>query len=656
MSDTNGVAVRPSEPVQYSQRPASQAQPPAFPIGYPMPPPFQPVGRPIGIMPNGDSQQSPELPQGNGPGPQHFHRAHHSNGSVQFGAFPGSTGSSPAPLRSGGIVPPPGMPMPDGRQPFMGPGMNVPAPMLPYMPEMMQGANMDTFAQHSVPPFGPADAFPPYAKQFGPPTPRNFHDSHPPTSHEEGGIYQRHPPNGLRNGMGPSGDDIPPPPPPHLPLQNHYNHHNHPSHHQSRSFDMDNYPRILHNLNPPPPHMETPDGFADIPQFIRHQFNSEEFADCTLELRIGNERHVLRGHKLLLARSPALAYQMRQLRKDSEDNDEKVEHPMTLMVSAPLELVKKGLIQRDAFYMAIQALYGWPLLESSEPPGRSINASFGSNQARAQFALSYATAGDLLGWGPVVTRGALLAGELISWSSVEQYLDFALIHSFDSAQFASQVPWGFSYIMEKIVRLIWFQGPPNFKLDRSQSRSRDFLLPQPPPNRRSGSGAHINGVSTNGTPANVNGSPGRRVQQLRIQFGDLTTAETADEPLEILSRVLFKLPFHVLDKMLHGSTERSSWNPESLVNAIGEAIEAREEWRRKAIDDIKTWNWLDSDEILTMLRKPEPPREEGPANRWSVLGWRERIVTLNNIDGPQLERSWSPLGDVARLDDSVGRV
>ncbi|KAK2673703.1 hypothetical protein RAB80_011246 [Fusarium oxysporum f. sp. vasinfectum] len=100
-------------------KPNKGRPPSAVPPGrYQMPPSFQPAARPMGPNVNGDMRgHRAPLPNG-----LPMHQPHHSNGSIHFGAFHGSTSSSPAPP-SGGIAPPPGMTGPDGR-PYMAPGAN----------------------------------------------------------------------------------------------------------------------------------------------------------------------------------------------------------------------------------------------------------------------------------------------------------------------------------------------------------------------------------------------------------------------------------------------------------------------------------------------------------------------------------------------------
>ncbi|CAG9955697.1 unnamed protein product [Clonostachys rosea f. rosea IK726] len=50
----------------------------------------------------------------------------------------------------------------------------------------------------------------------------------------------------------------------------------------------------------------------------------------------------------------------------------------------------------------------------------------GSLAERFRFALSYAAAGHILGWGPVVQRGCEIAAQLLDATTVEKALEFAL--------------------------------------------------------------------------------------------------------------------------------------------------------------------------------------------------------------------------------------
>ncbi|KAK5995247.1 hypothetical protein PT974_03646 [Cladobotryum mycophilum] len=580
------------------------------------------------------SRPSTPLPNG----PPHMHQAHLSNGSVHFGAFRDSQSSSPAPPHSGGIAPPPGMPMPDGRAPhMMHPNGNGFPPMMPYGAEMIPGTNFDTYGRPAGMPYGPMD-YPPYGNALGPSTPHSFHDSQSSAHPEEGGMFNQYPP-GLRNGaVGPVDDS-------HTTIQ-------------SRLYGPHDYPRMMPNPNVPPPHMMSPGDNADgLVGYIQQQFASLDLADCALELRYTDDRAPpvrIPGHRFMFARSFQL---FNLLRKQTFQADGS---PQTLL----LETESKW-IRSDSFYMAVQRLYGLPLLHA--PPRRNnVDTDVtdaGTANDQFEFAISYAAAGHLLEWGSVLRRGCEVATHLLSWQTLERALEFALEGYTDRGTHEShKYSDGSKILLGAVVTFIVHNFPSHFNLDADSTEPVPFarlpLHPLPPPSTV----VPITDNVVSSTAPGVSGvqlGKGRRSQQLSgIQFGDLSfienknggsatetpkaTHQAQPTTYTTLSRILLDLPFAQLKMILEssGSGNVNGWaNAEARYRLIKTAVDERESRRHRVLEAVLSGRVPDADMIRAGLRSPEP-RDLGP---WTALGWQEDMLPFGNPDGPSLARKWVPL-------------
>ncbi|KAF7560822.1 hypothetical protein G7046_g3315 [Stylonectria norvegica] len=629
--------------------------PPISPSRYQMPPPFQPANRPSNLGVNGDMSRGSRPPGFNGP--PSTHQPHPSNSSVHFGTFHDSSSSSPAPPYGGGIAPPPGMPMPDGRAPFMGFGGSGFPPMMPQDRDMMPFGTFDNTIRPSMA-YGPIDSYHPYGNNFGPSTPHSFHDSQTSghrdensnnhnnhnsnnydNNHNNYNNHSQYPSAPLRNGASGPGEGSQSP--------------NHPG----GAFAGPDYSRMMPNHSIPSHMMAGADDADGLVGYLQQQFAPPQFGDCTLEVRFTNsqlEPMVIPGHRIIFARSPELA---RSLHNQSSQSD------FTAVSQQVIRLNTDNKWARfDSFYLAVQRLYGLPLFHIPQPPPGMKQENIidaGSFNQRFDFALSYAVAGHLLGWESVARRGCDIANMLLNWQTMERALEFALEeHRDQGSHDIFKYREGSGVILNGAITYVINNLPPNFAIDTSLpdpvAYARLPSIPPPPPST-------INKTLT--SPVNSYGTPvhlgrGRRSQQITgIQFGDLSVAEAKNAAaLEtpkasqqarpashaVLSRVLLNIPFSHLKMALEsaGLNDLNGWaDAEYRYRIIKDAVGERERRRIQAVDAVKAGRISNWEQILTQLSSPEPRYFD----KWSALGWKEEILPGGSPNGPALGRSWVPL-------------
>lgn len=590
---------------------------------------------------NDVSRGSP-VPLPNGPG--HMHHAQPSNSSIHFGALQDSQSPSPVPPQTGGMVPPPGIATADARPAYMGPGGNGFPPMMPqYGAEMMQPGNFDSYGRHGMA-YGPVETYPPYGNNFGPSASQSFRGSQSSGHPDENVIYQQYPRNGHRNGAAGHGE-----PDGHMPNQ------------QGRMLGHQEYPRMMPEGSYPyqgMPREDNGDGFLG---YLQQQFGNAELADCTLELRYVDDRAPpvrIPGHRVIFARSGTIA--------------DKVKNQLHQMSDRGMQILlmetKSNWIRSDSFYMAVQRLYGHPLLPL--PPRRdraeaSDITDAGTSTEQLDFALSYAAAGHLLEWGPVVLRGCEVATQLLNWQTMERILEFALHESIDTG---SRLSYGFGeasrLLLNAVVTFIVHNIPSTFSLDTTSEHPGEYArLPECPP---------LPTASKKRAPVIARGSSvqigmGRRSQQLTgIQFGDMSLGEEASGsdsvtpkaaqqaqpvPHAVLSRALINLPFSQLKMILEsaGSGNVNGWaNSEIRHRIIRSTVEEREARRLHTLDAVLRGRIKSSLAIRSALCGPSP-RDIGP---WGALGWQEEILPYGNANGPSLGRRWVPYVEPERIPSS----
>lgn len=584
---------------------------------------------------NDDGSRGPRALAPNGHGRPH-HQAHPSNSSVHFGGFQESQSSSPAPPHSGGIAPPPGMPFPGGRQPFMGPAGNGFPPMMPYGPDMMPVTTFDSYGRPPMA-YAPHDSYPPYRNNYNPSTPHSFHDSHSSMEEFNQQYGGRVP---LRNG-GPAADE----------QQMQAN--------GGRAFGPPDFHRMMPNPGMPP-HMMPPSDDADqLAGYTQQQFGNPELSDCSLELRYLDDRAPpvrIPGHRFILNRSVELAALLRQQILSPSPPDRSQQ---TVLIETSSKWIRS-----DSFYMAAQRLYGMPLLQYPGPRNHLESNELteaGSNVEQLDFALSYAAAGQLLGWVPVTKRGCEVATQLIDWQTIERVLEFALDgHSDMGTHDAYKYGDGSKIILDAVVTFIVHNFPSTFELDADVVAPVHYArLPihPPPPTPSRPTAEQTVAASADEKPA-VQLGKGRRSQKLtNIQFGDLALTESkpasendtpkASRPAQpvshaVLSRILLNIPFTQLKMILESSSSGNvnGWaNAESRYRIVKSAVDEREARRVKAVDAVVDGRVPDAEHLHSCLRAPEPRNMP----QWGALGWHEEMLPYGNPDGPSLGRKWAPL-------------
>lgn len=594
----------------------------------------------MGIAANGDLSRGPRHPLQNGP--LHMHQAHPSNGSIHFGVYHDSQSSSPAPPHSGGIVPPPGMPMPDGRPHPMMPhnGGGFP-PMVPYMTDMMPVANFDGYGRPIA--YAPMESYHQYGNALGQSTPLSFHDSQSSAHAEEAAMYNQYRTGPLPNGAtaGP-GDEA--------QAQNQ----------PGRAFRPPDYAHMMPNHGLPP-HMAQGDDADGLLGYLQQQFASPEFADCTLELRYTDDRAApvrIPGHKLIFARSSHLFNLLQTQAFQSSPNDRSLQ---TILIETGSKWIRS-----DSFYMAVQRLYGLPQFQAPPPPPQRVGMELGdviaagSINEQIGFAISYAAAGQLLAWPSVVRRGCEIATHLLSWETLETVLEFALDGyqdkgSHDVYKYESGSP----ILLSAIVTFIVHNFPSHFNFDTEAVELAPYSrFPINPPPLTKASSGDREMLSALAEGSHVQLGKGRRPQKINgIQFGDLSFSEgknladantpkaaRAAQPISvsILSRVLLEIPFRQLKRILEssGSGNVNGWaNAESRYRIIKIAVEERESRRRRVLEAVVSGQVPEAESIRQGLYSPEPK----DLGWWTILGWQEELLPYGNPDGPTLARKWVPL-------------
>ncbi|KAL0933686.1 uncharacterized protein CTRU02_210485 [Colletotrichum truncatum] len=615
--------------MENSQLPPTFRPPPVIPPSrYNMPPGAHNGPRPSPVVINGTSHRGPRSVHN---GPPHMHGPRPSNGSlVQFGGF-GSNSSSPAPPHSGGFMPPNGAPMPDGRQIYnhAAAATNGYHHQMPYGTEFVPGTGVDQFGRPIPGPAG-MEQYHPYVNGYGPSTPHSFQGSHSSAQAEDAGAYNPYPAPGIPNGAAHVDDARSHPPP-------------------AGAFGVP--PQRMMPGPIPPPHMmhhgHEAQGLDGLAAYLRSQFRDTALADCTLELRYLDDRAPpvrIPGHRLVLARS--------QVVKNILETESFETSPPGTNRTILLQSEDKYL-RSDAFWMAVQHLYAFPLLELPEPSTNGGLTLAGSADDRFDFALGYAAAGHALGWHPIVVRGLEIASHSLSWATIERAIEFALadVPGRASADRHTQFAYGdpVQILMNGIINFLVNNFPPDFTLDTSVSDPERFaripFVPASPPARE-------------GTPTIARGTSAkdRRSRPMHIQFGDLAVNQDAgskgSEPAppspqqrniqSVLSTILINLPFAFLKPTLESSGygNVNGWaNVEARHHIMRAVVNERETRRGRALEAVKAGAVPHAESILYGLQSVEPRQGE----EWNGLGWREEVVSYVNGDAPSLGRQWVPL-------------
>ncbi|KAF6830447.1 hypothetical protein CPLU01_07373 [Colletotrichum plurivorum] len=595
------------------------------PTRYNMPPGAHNASRPSPVVLNGTSHRAVPRSVHNGP-PPHMHGPRPSNGSlVQFGGF-ASNSSSPAPPHSGGFMPPPGAPLPDARQ-FAAP--NGYHPQMPYGTEFVPGTAVDQYGRPLPAPPG-MEQYHPYANGYGPSTPHSFQGSHSSVQADDAGPYSHFPAPGIPNGTA-HVDDVRSHPPP------------------AGAYGVPPQPMMPGPI--PPPHMMHPGqqdhGLDALIAHMRSQFRDTSFADCTLELRYLDDRAPpvrIPGHRVVLSRSEVIRH---ILETETFESSPPGANRTILLQS------DDKYLRSDAFWMAIQHIYAFPLLRLPDPGADGGLSLAGSDDDRFDFALGYAAAGHVLGWHDIVVRGLGIASQSLSWSNIERAIGFCLgdIPCRASIDQHTRLRYGepVGIMISGIIHFLINNFPPDFTLDTSVADPEGFArlpsVPAPQP-AHEGSPSIAFGVSGND----------RRSRPMHIQFGDLAlgseTGQKGSEPAPLspqqqnirstLSAILINLPFNFLKIALESTgfgDVISRWaSVEARHQIMRDVINEREARRARAVEAVKAGAVPQANSVFYSLQSTEAGRDE-----WTALGWQEDVVSYINGDAPSLDRRWVPL-------------
>ncbi|CAG8961213.1 hypothetical protein HYFRA_00013269 [Hymenoscyphus fraxineus] len=624
------------EPQQTPRSAPSEAQSSASRTTYQMPPPFVPSSQ--SQQPNmsaadpGSMPPPPNFHHGQHP----MHHAHPSAGSLRFGGYPESNNSSPAPPPSAGNLPPYPYPQSShgpqrhGQQPPTNGGHpNGFSPMGPPPPPgyyarpdgMMNHGPNENFMRRQMPGFAPEGGYMPPPgfehqryNSFDPSTPHSFHGSQSSAQNDqENGpaFYSQYPTAVISNGSNGHIDEVrlyqqPPRPKPRT-----NSHAVNPS--------QNGFP---HPAGQPPALIDNLDGLVG---YLQGQFGDAQFADLTLELRYSDDRAApvrIPGHNLMFARSPAL----HALMKAQNTNNDGVAMK-TLLIETD-----DRYLRSDAFWMAMQRLYGGALLDIGAvasvnmlPNAQVSSSTSGIPSDRFELALGYAAAGKLLAMPPVMQRGVEIASHTINMSTLEKALEFALDGGLDYSWTREAPPDGarcpstygplVNLLLTRCMQWIIAGITPGFELDASVG---DFVhvrrLPEVPVDR----------------PTTA---PNPRLSQ--IKFGDHPTEESAivqpssaNSDLLTLSKALINMPFHLLKHVLEAPQlgNAQGWATTALKQKVMYAVVEEREKRR-----------------LKVLRNPHVLTEERKTKRkaWEAVGWQESVEAHGTIEPtPILTRTW----------------
>jgi hypothetical protein len=377
------------------------------------------------------------------------------------------------------------------------------------------------------------------------------------------------------------------------------------------------------NMMQPPLHSNV-DNLDGLVEYIRSQFSDPQYADYTLELRYSDDRAApvrIQGHNLLFARSPALKTLM--LAQSPTAGDSMVNHK-TLFIESD-----DRFIRSDAFWMAVQRLYGCPLLDARASMITSLPNSAhmvpgtpGSPTDRFDFALGYAASGHLLRMPPVLHRGIEIASHLIGWSVLEKALDFALDGTMgvplQSGHLGPHGPIGTygpaaDILIDQALNFIIASFPPDFELDTAV----------PPP-------------AYSGRLPEV---PKHRATRLNaIRFGDHSREDSEDTTRQsggssivnsILSKILLNLQFDLLRRVLESSRLGNvhGWATTALRAKVMHAVVEEREKRRVAVKESK--------------HVAVPEASMAGTIQWQNVFWQEKVTTPpGGGDAPVLTRVW----------------
>ncbi|KAJ8130329.1 hypothetical protein O1611_g3302 [Lasiodiplodia mahajangana] len=394
-------------------------------------------------------------------------------------------------------------------------------------------------------------------------------------------------------------------------------------------------------------------------RYIRSLFDNGELADCVLELISAKGRHhpvKISGHKLILARSPALKQHILTARASDRG-------PQTITME-----IDDSYLRSDAWWMAVQRLYQHPLFPLHPMLGNGNRMDFAGNKAdQFSFSLGYAAAGYILAMPDVLIRGLEIAANTLTWDTVEAGLGFVLENAVQrhfeqsaepEAAFAPTIlEFGYGpetkILLSAILNFLITEFPSNFELDTSipdiPKIARIPVSAATTPTRVRTSGKVVPPIARGTTTR----QPPKQARLSSIKFGDLPAAYPDDgalphrEPAKcssVLSRILLNLPFDELCQVLtSGSNGVSGWNTaQDRYHAVLDVVAEREARRLRAVEAVRSESVPNAREIQSRLSSPY---RHTTAEQWDVLNWKEDVI---RDETPRIVRRWVPQFDVAQ--------
>jgi hypothetical protein len=322
-------------------------------------------------------------------------------------------------------------------------------------------------------------------------------------------------------------------------------------------------------------------------------------------------------------------------------------------------------LRSDAFWFAVQTLYGYPLYEVHSDPSSADRTmdNFG-------LALGYAAAGHLLQLLPVIAQGIRDAVRLVNWTTLEKALEFAMAGATVLYPVGPKTPSSQQIIMPRyrhgpvvhelmaaIVAFLIDNFPRHFALDGTVSDPPHSRIPPTLPSlpRNSGHGSSVRlSLASRNLPQ---GSSNSRVtcdpRLSNIKFGDISPTkgnndqaaaeyQVSDETTFILSRVLLNLPFDFVKLILEsrGPDNILVWRTtEDRHRVISDVVAERERRRLEAVEAVRSGRVPNAEALRRRLASREP---QMAGDVWDALGWMEEVCA-ENIDTPIMVRTWVPL-------------
>ncbi|EHL03181.1 hypothetical protein M7I_0691 [Glarea lozoyensis 74030] len=485
----------------------------------------------------------------------------------------------------------------------------------------------DNYARRQMGHFAPPEGYSPSATPMGPEnyryppfdpsTPHSFHGSQSsaPNEHDNGSAFYHQYSNSTAVVNGSNG---------HINEVQVFQQPRHKSRHAPQAGPPISSGFHPAHMAPPPPMPE--ERYDGLVQYLQNQFADPAFADYTLELRYSDDRAPavrIPGHNIIFARSPTLKSLMVSQQKEANGD----------AISAKTLFIESDdrFLRSDAFWLAMQRLYGGPLLDlnhisalNGAPSTQTNSPALETFSDRFDLALGYAAAGHILQIPPAVNRGIEIAAQSICWNTLERAFDFALDGGLDCSwtlqpaaeQGRSPSTYGptVNLLLQSALNWTITNFPPTFELDKSVGDfTHNRRLPEVPPDDRPKT--HNPRLSS-------------------IKFGDHASDEsprytTNGDENTILSKLLLNLPYFLLKYVLESSR---------LGNVQGWATSALRQKTMRAVVNEREMRRLKVKSNLNVANSERKKNHES----WEAVAWIESIEPPASPEGsPTIARSFN---------------